>query len=262
MTIGERILTTISKSPGGNDCQLRDSAITIDTALDLLYFVYPNLSALVSGKRVVDFGCGKGFQSIALVKKLDCSVIGIDTNRATLEKAITNAKDHNISSQQLSFVDRISTNMFKSFDVVISQNSFEHFGNPKLILDEMSSLLKDSGIVLLTFGPPWFAPYGSHMEYFCKVPWINILFSEKTVMKVRSNFRDDGAMRYEEVESGLNKMTIARFENIVSLANLKLQSKNYECVKGINWLSKLPLLRELFINHVSAVLCKANVPLS
>ena len=148
--------------------------------------------------------------------------------------------------------------MLNSFDVVISQNAFEHFGDPEQILNEMNSLLKDSGIVLLTFGPPWLAPYGSHMHFFCKVPWINILFSEKTVMKVRSNFRNDGAVRYEEVESGLNRMTVTRFENIVSSNNMKLITKNYECIKGMNWLAKLPLLRELFINHISAVLCKAT----
>ncbi len=256
MSLGERILLSLSITPGSNDYQSKDSATTIDNALNLLHRVYPNLRDLVSGKRIADLGCGLGNQSIALVREFDCSVVGIDTNQATLEKAINNAKNHNISSEHLSFVECISPDMLKSFDVVISQNSFEHFGNPEKVLNEMDSLLKHSGIVLLTFGPPWFAPYGSHMHFFCKVPWINIFFSEKTVMRVRSNFRNDGAVRYEEVESGLNKMTVGQFEDIVFSANLKLKTKNYECIKGMNWLSRLPLLRELFINHVTAVLCK------
>ena len=258
MNISERILLALSRAPKDDDYQQKDSAITIDAALDLLHRVYPNLSSLVSGKRVVDFGCGTGHQSIALVKKYDCTVIGIDTNKNTIKKAINNAKIHSVSSQQLSFVESISPDMLNSFDVVISQNAIEHFGDPEQILNEMNSLLKDSGIVLLTFGPPWLAPYGSHMQFFCKVPWINILFSEKTVMKVRSNFRNDGAVRYEEVESGLNRMTVTRFENIVSSNNLKLRAKNYECIKGMNWLAKLPVLRELFINHISAVLYRAT----
>lgn len=220
--------------------------------------MYPNFSNLVSGKYVVDFGCGFGYQSIALVKKYCCSVFGIDSNRKTLRKAIDNAKKYNISSQKLSFIERISPNMLNSFDVVISQNSFEHFGNPELVLNEMINLLNDSGIVLITFGPPWFAPYGSHMHFFCKIPWINILFSESTVMKVRNYFRNDGAKCYEECESGLNKMTIARFESIVSLCDLKIKYKKYECVKGMNWLSKLPLLKELFINHVTVILSKVT----
>jgi SAM-dependent methyltransferase len=258
MTIAERILLTFSKRPGDNDYQLKDSAITIDTALDPLHREYPNFADLVSKKRVVDYGCGIGYQSIALVKKYECSVIGIDTNQTTLKKAINNAKDHNILPQRLSFVERISPSMLNSFDVVISKDSFEHFGNPDQALNQMSSLLNEFGILLLTFGPPWFSPYGSHMNFFCKVPWINILFSEKTVMKVRSNYRNDGAAKYEEVESGLNKMTIAKFENIVSSNNMQLKTRNYKCIKGTNWLSKLPTFRELFIYRVTAVFSKAT----
>jgi SAM-dependent methyltransferase len=140
------------------------------------------------------------------------------------------------------------------FDVVISQDSFEHFPEPDAVLHEMSLLLNRSGVLLITFGPPWFAPYGSHMHFFCKVPWINLLFSEEVVMRARSRFKSDGASTYEEVESGLNKMTIRKFESIVSSCNLKVTYRKYECVKGLNWLSRIPLARELFINHVSVVL--------
>lgn len=258
MTISERVLRALCRSPSGEDYHLKDSTITVDNALDLLHSKFHNLSTLVSGKRVVDFGCGAGYQSIALAKKLDCSVIGIETNKKTLEKAIINAKNYNIPLQRLSFVESISSSMLNSFDVVISQNAFEHFKNPEQILNEMNGLLNDSGIVILTFGPPWFAPYGSHMQFFCKVPWINLIFSEKTVMNVRSTFRSDGATRYEDVESGLNRMTVARFENIVSSNNLKLKTKKYECIKGLNWLSGLPILRELFVNHITAVLRRAT----
>jgi SAM-dependent methyltransferase len=147
--------------------------------------------------------------------------------------------------------------MRESFDVVISQDSFEHFPQPETALNEMSSLLKGAGVILIAFGPPWFAPYGSHMNFFCKVPWLNILFPEKAVMRARSHFRNDGATSYEEVESGLNRMTIAKFESIIATCNLKLTYRKYECSKGMNWLSKVPLVRELFINHVTAVLSRA-----
>jgi SAM-dependent methyltransferase len=119
----------------------------------------------------------------------------------------------------------ISQNSMEHFEdpIVISQNSMEHFEDPVKILDEMKSALNQDGKILITFAPPWFAPYGSHMHFFCKVPWINILFSERTVMKVRSNFRSDGATKYEEVESGLNKMTVTKFERIVANAKLTFE---------------------------------------
>jgi SAM-dependent methyltransferase len=256
MNIRERFLLSLSRAKKGNDYPQTNDDISIDNALNLLTRVFPSFNALVSGKRVVDLGCGDGYQSIALVKKYGCSVVGVDSNQKTLRKAIENANYNNISSKKLSFVENISADMLNSFDVVVSQNSFEHFLNPANILDEMGSLLNNSGIILLTFGPPWFAPYGSHMHFFCKVPWINVLFPEEVVMKVRSHFRSDGGKRYEE--SGLNKMTISKFESIVSSSNLKITYRNYECIKGVNWLAKVPLLREFFINSVTAILSKAT----
>ena len=256
MNFQELILLSLSRELESKDYSSDKSERTIEDTLSLLESEYPNFSALVSGKRVVDFGCGVGYQSIALVQKYDCFVLGIDSNQKTLEKAIEHAKSYNIPQSRLSFVDKISDGMLNNFDIVISQNSFEHFGNPSMILNEMRSLINRPGKLLITFGPPWLAPYGSHMHFFCKVPWINVLFSEKTVMKVRNRFRSDGATKYEEVESGLNKMTITKFERIIMSSNLKIEFKHYRCIKGINLLSKIPFLKEFFINHVTVILTK------
>jgi hypothetical protein len=96
------------------------------------------------------------------------------------------------------------------------------------------------------------------MHFFCKVPWINVLFPEEVVMKVRSHFRSDGAKRYVDVESGLNRMTIAKFESIVYSSNLKITYRKYECIKNVNWLAKVPTLREFFINRVTVILSKGT----
>ena len=256
MRIQERILLCLSRTPDSKDYNSGNNEWTIDNSLFLLENEYPNFGALVSGKRVVDFGCGMGYQSIALAQKYDCTVVGIDSNQRTVEKAIENAKAYNIPQSRLSFMNKISDSMLNNIDIVISQNSFEHFGNPSIILNEMQSLMNQSGKILITFGPPWLAPYGSHMHFFCKVPWINVLFSEKTVMTVRSRFRSDGATKYEDVESGLNKMTIAKFERIVMSSKLKIEFKCYKCIKGINLLSSIPFLSEFFINHITLILSR------
>lgn len=257
MNFQELILLSFSRAPESEDYGSEKSECTIDNSVSLLEAEYPDFGALVSGKRVVDFGCGLGYQSIALAKKYGCSVVGIDSNRRTLDEAVENAKSYQVSRSRLSFVDKISDSMLNNFDIVISQNSFEHFGSPTMILDQMRSLLDESGKILITFGPPWLAPYGSHMHFFCKMPWINVIFSEKTVMNVRNYFRSDGATKYEDVESGLNKMTIAKFERIIISSNLKIESRNYKSVKGIRLLSKIPFVREFFVNHITVVLSVA-----
>ncbi|MFP5289039.1 MAG: class I SAM-dependent methyltransferase [Thermoanaerobaculia bacterium] len=254
MNFSERILLSLSRTPDADDYTQKEGATTLDSALDLLTRVFPDFAALVSGKRLVDFGCGAGYQSIALALKYDGSVVGVEANPKMLATAIENARKYGVSSQKLSLVASTSPDMRNSFDVVISQNSFEHFANPEKVLEEMASLLTDSGIILITFGPPWFAPYGSHMHFFCKAPWVNVFFSERTVMKARSHFRKDGIMRYQDLAQGLNKMTLAKFESIISSCGLEVAYQKYEAIKRIDWLSRVPLLREAVTNHVTVIL--------
>jgi SAM-dependent methyltransferase len=257
INMGERVLYYLSKSVTNDGIKTSDqNAWDIENSLWLLTKEYPNFDQLVKGKRIVDYGCGLGYQSIALCMKYYCYVVGIDTNTKVLNFAIELADSKNIPRSKLIFKNGITEDMIKGFDIVISQNSFEHFRDPADVLWEMQNLLKDLGKILITFGPPWFAPYGSHMHFFCKIPWINILFSENAVMRVRAHYRNDGANRYEDVESGLNKMTITKFEKIISESRLNTLYKRYNCTKGINILSKVPLLREMFVNHISVILAK------
>lgn len=254
MDYAEILLLSLSRKPQDEGYGADRSEWKLGSSLSLLERNYQDFGAMVAGKRVVDFGCGTGYQCVELVTKYDCTVVGIDSNRRTLEKATAQARAQGIPGSRLSFRDEVSAEMLGGFDVVVSQNSFEHFADPSRILDVMRSLVNESGKVLITFGPPWLAPFGSHMHFFCKVPWVNILFPEKTVMKVRSRYRNDGARRYEEVESGLNRMTIAKFERIVESSDLNIEFVRYRCVKGADPLAKVPYLREFFINHASVIL--------
>ena len=110
----------------------------------------------------------------------------------------------------------------------------------------------------MTFGPPWYAPYGGHMHFFTRLPWATLLFDEGTVMRVRARFRDDGATRYAELEEGLNRMSLARFERLVAETGLTVTYRRDDQVRGQRWLGRLPLLRELFTNQVSCALARCG----
>ncbi len=257
MRFSEYILLFLSRKPGGKDFHSPQVEWNLDNALSLLCSSFSNFKSSISGKEILDFGCGTGYQAIAMARNGAKYVLGLDTNQQALKKAQDLARELGLR-QRVEFTDKLQDCFSRKFDIVISQNSMEHYGDAAKILNDMKSLLKANGIILIGFGPPWFSPYGCHMHFFIKIPWANLIFSEKTIMNVRARFRNDGATKYEEVESGLNKMTVAKFDRLITNSGMIILDKKYECVKGINFLGKVPLLKELFINYVSHILTKTT----
>ncbi len=168
----------------------------------------------IEGKVVVDFGCGEGSDAVELAGKGAKRVIGIDIREDVLQTARQKALGAGV---QDTCVFVTSTNELA--DVVISMDAFEHFADPAGILRIMSTLLKPTGEILVSFGPTWYHPLGGHL--FSVFPWAHLLFSEKALIRWRSTFKTDGATRFSEVAGGLNQMTVARFEALIADSPLK-----------------------------------------
>jgi len=228
---------------------------SIRGALSGLTREFPDFLDKIRGKRIVDFGCGGGYQSVAMALNGAEQVVGFDINTSSLRRAQQLAASTNVGSA-VKFQSPAKEDLREAFDIVISLNSFEHFSESASVLSQMGALVRPGGRIYIVFGPLWYSPYGSHMHYFCKVPWVNLLFAEDTVMKVRSRFRDDGATRYEEVEGGLNRMTVSKFTRVVTESEYTIEHLNFRCVKGIDFISRVPYLRELFVNTASCILRK------
>lgn len=254
MTLAEKILLLLSREPKGSDN--KEEKENIDNTLSSLCSVFPGFIGMIQEKSVVDFDSGAPYQSTALAKSGAKAVLWLDENLTYLKESEKTATLFHVQ-EKVSFANSIAENHKGRFDIVIS-NGMEHFPDPADILVQMRSLLKPDGLLLVNFGPPWLAPYGSHMQFFTKVPWVNVLFSEKTVMGVRSRFRNDGATRYQDAKFGIQKLTVAKFEQILSVSGLDILYQKYQYVKGMRILGKVPVIREFFINHLSYILKVAS----
>ncbi len=245
-SIPERILHAFSKDPAQvfrppNYVQ-PSGQWTIANALDELRSAFPDFDEIIRGQRVLDYGCGDGFQSVAMAS-IAGEVMGVDIEIDRLKHGRQMAGTY----ENVKF-DSTPEGVF---DVAISLNSFEHFPNPEVNLAELCRSIRPGGRVLIAFGPPWLAPWGAHMNFFTYVPWVNVLFSEKTVFNVRQLYRDDAARSYLP---GINKMTISRFESLIHGCGLQIERLSYHAVKGIPGISKIPCLREFVINQVTCKL--------
>ena len=250
MSLDERILTALSRAPGAPDYPGGTLRTNIDNSLDFIIKTVPGFPELIDGKEVLDFGCGWGIQAAALARANARQVVGIDLPRPILEAQW--AERTNLGLKNLFYTTDLPKE--RLFDVVLSCSAFEHFSDPAYILELMRQRCKPGGVVIITFAEPWWSPRGSHSDFFTRVPWVNVLFSEETVMKVRSRYRSDGAKRYEDIEGGLNRLTLAKFTKIIQESGMKVRRLDFFPVKGLPLVSQIPLVREYLTAAASCIL--------
>jgi SAM-dependent methyltransferase len=259
MRFGERLLLALSRKPGSLEFAGATLNYSVENALDFPIKTIPDFLHRFNNKLVLDYGCGPGYQAVAMASQGAKAVVGVDINPKWLDLATTLARQ-NQCADRVSFFEAgqflADSSNREKFDVTLCCGSFEHFANPAQELANMSSMTKLGGYILITFAEPWLSPHGSHMDNFCRVPYVNVLFSEKTVMAVRSRFKDDGATRYEDILSGLNKMTLAKFEQIIRESGHAIEHQNFFATKNLPFVKRIPFLREFLVSAVTCILVK------
>ncbi len=201
----------------------------------------------IQGKTVIDFGCGLGGDSIAMVQRGAGQVIGVDIRLDFLEQARQNAERAGVADR-CTFV----TTPTGLADVVVSLDSFEHFDDPAAILGVMSDHLVPGGVIYTSFGPTWYHPYGGHM--FSIFPWAHLVFTERAMLDWRRYFRPTQTAR-SITACGLNKMTIARFERLVAASPLEVRALEVRPIRRLRWLANR-VTREFCTSVVQCTLVK------
>lgn len=110
------------------------------------------LGSPLSGKQVLDVGCGGGILSYAMATQ-GAQVLGIDLGEANLKAAqIHNEKMG--TTDKLSFrcvaIETLADEMAEQFDVITCLEMLEHVPNPKSIIDACFRLLKPNGVLVLS----------------------------------------------------------------------------------------------------------------
>jgi 2-polyprenyl-3-methyl-5-hydroxy-6-metoxy-1,4-benzoquinol methylase len=215
--LGYKLLRRIN--PGGAKDYCDGSAYANASKLEVLFT--KEIWREIADKVVIDFGCGAGSEAIEMATRGAKKVIGIDIRESLLERARRAAEQAGVA-HLCEFTSQTDTKA----DVLFSIDSFEHFQDPAAILKVMRGLVKDDGKAIIEFGPPWYHPLGGHI--FSVLPWAHLIFSEKSLLRWRSDFKTDGAKRFTEIEGGLNQMTVRRFKRLVGQSDF--QFAHFEAV--------------------------------
>ena len=222
--------------------------ITEDVFFDYIYgdatrsFNVFNTICDLTGKKILDVGCGIGARTIYYAQQQVKKITGSDINPEFLSKArkILATKYPDIQNliefqpceeQSMPFDDNV-------FDIVIMDCVFEHISHPLAVLRESCRVIKPGGYICIDF-QPWWNPHGAHMDNMIPIPWNHVLFSEKTLINVAAKIYENGDYReafWDYSADGkikkpnkwlaldqlpeLNKMTIRKFNKIINQSQI------------------------------------------
>ena len=236
---------------------------------DLLFY-FEGRVPIKSSLRYLDIGCGKGENVLALASFGCEHVTGVDIMQRNIDQAEGQA-ELLATTDRVRFVcqDFCSFSDTHLYDVIFSFAAFEHYSDPKDILQKMVEFTVPNGIAVIFAGFFFHSPFGDHMRDFFKfqIPWRGVIFSEKAILRLRQEcFRPgDCVHRYQDVVGGLNCMRYSEFLRLIKETGWKieflgvnqfLRKKPPPMHLISNALVKIPFVQDYFAGMVHLVLRK------
>ena len=111
-----------------------------------------SLATSLSGKKIVDVGCGGGILSESMARR-GAEVIGIDLGVDNLKAASVHAEQSGLNdtlSYQHIAVERFATQHAGQFDVVTCMEMLEHVPDPSAIVQACYDMLAPGGVCVLS----------------------------------------------------------------------------------------------------------------
>jgi len=218
----------------------------------------------IRNKTILDFGCGHGAMSFFLAQNGARRVVGVDTDKERIAFA-----QHKLQSEFSALQDKIRYLVelqAERFDLVLSEDCFEHYEDPERIMKLLRNYLTPEGRVIIGFSPLWKSPYGGHIGYMTRFPWAHLLFPERIIMLERRRYRpDESARTFAEMRGGLNKMTYAKFLRTMRASGYQIEYlasnvSDSRLMPSVNMLRRLPFCFEYFTKNLYAIVRPEPAP--
>lgn len=213
------------------------------------------------GLKVLEIGCGRGWRCLEAAGRKASRVVGIDPD----EEALTYAQERLKHFPELTGVVTYEVGTIhdlaeEGFDVVISENAFEHILDVPAVLASIRRLLRPGGRAYIGFAPLYHSPFGDHGWMQEALPWGNRFAIPWSHLLVPQQwlFRRMEKLYGKPVQSTidwpflhLNRATAADFRAMFRESKLRVVvgvTNANESRKGrlLGLLSKVPVLDKYF----------------
>ncbi len=188
------------------------------------------------GVRVCEIGSAEGGILFAFYEKGENYCIGTDIEEIRLQGG---RKIAQIFGYSIDFVrhnilaDNIPTEWSGAFDIVVLRDVIEHLDYPALALQNIHKMLKEGGVLFITF-PPYFSPFGGHQHllhnFWGNFPYIHLL-PEGIFSKLIASGRQ--ADRVEVARLKKNTFTVEKFFDAVNSCNFEIVEERYFLIRPV-----------------------------
>lgn len=148
----------------------------------------------VTGKEVLDFGCGDGQLTFFLGReKQPRRILGVDISADAIERAKRSLSS--LAAHERPNIDFVlgSTEALpvpdQSFDTLLALDCLEHVMSLGSILRDWYRVLRPGGRCLIEWFP-YKGPWGPHMESLIPVPWAHLIFGERAMFRAAEMIYD------------------------------------------------------------------------
>ncbi|MDD5390739.1 MAG: class I SAM-dependent methyltransferase [Gallionellaceae bacterium] len=230
----------------------------------------------LTGKDVLDFGCGEGDLSFYVANLPVKSITGIDVDHDRVRSATARAeqlplamKPRFIPASNFHSIDMADA----SVDVLLCFDVLEHIMDYPSIIQDWKRVLRPGGEVMIWW-MPWFHPYGHHIESLVPLPWAHVFFSDRTLIKTCARIYDLPEFKprvWDIDEAGrkkpnkwlamtelpeVNRLSMAEFEALCDKVGLRVMERRIRGFGGgalarfTHLFTRIPGLREFFSSSV------------
>jgi len=236
-----------------------------------------------NGKTVLDVGSGLGGRSLGWLDLGAVKVVNVDINRQELEvgKAILTEHYHD-RANQIDFWHPNEMAGLPPADMAVLFDCFEHLIDPQGVLEQVYRWLRPGGLLWIgSIG--WYNYMASHCMGTIPIPWSQVVFSEKAIIKTirrvlhSANYqpnvweRMEGLDRWDYITTlrdrpgePLNMLSLRKIRKVLRQSPFKTLKFSVFGFSGnkrglarlASPLARLPILNELFHSYYTALLVK------